>query len=258
MIKEKDKLLKEKDKLLKEVFITQKKANKMLKEKDTLIKEALITQKEASQAQMKGIDKISDVVDKVVSSNVTINTTNNISNKYNINNVSVFLNDNCKEAPNLVDFVNSIDYKVKDLEYIGRVGYVDGISKLLIDNLSEIDITKRPIHCSDIKRMSLYIKDKDEWKRDNKGHEGVRRAIKHVAHKNIQNIDKWKEQNPEHKGVKNQRKQKEFLSIMSNSINCDNDDKMDTKIIRNMMDTIAIDNETMNEIDNSITNKVID
>ena len=111
------------------------------------------------------LEKMSDKFD-----NNTINTINNINNNVNnVNyNINVFLNEQCKDAMNLTDFVKNIHCQIQDLEYTGKAGYVAGISKMLIDNLSNLEVTKRPIHCTDVKRKSMYVKKDNEWKKDNK------------------------------------------------------------------------------------------
>ena len=103
------------------------------------------------------------------------NITNNISNNVNYN-VNVFLNEQCKDAMNLLDFVNNIQCQLEDLEYMGKEGYVEGISKVLIDSLSDMEVTNRPIHCTDSKRKSLYIKNNNEWHKDNNNVE-MKKAI---------------------------------------------------------------------------------
>ena len=177
------------------------------------------------------------VTKAVINNSINNNTTNNF-------NINVFLNENCKDAVNLLDFVNSINCQVSDLEHVGKVGYVEGISKLLIDNLSGLDVTKRPIHCSDTKRMSMYVKDNDEWKRDHNGNEKVRHAIKKVAHKNLMNLAKWKTQYPEHNDIGYGPRKKEYLDIVNNSMQCDTEGtKNEGKILKNVAGMVTIDHE---------------
>ena len=138
------------------------------------------------EQQHKLIEKLSD--------NVGSKTINNINNVNTINmnyNVNVFLNDQCKDAINLVDFVNNVQCQLKDLENVGKIGYVDGISQIFIDNLSVMDVDKRPIHCTDLKRKSMYIKDNNEWKKDDNNTK-VKEAIGEITQKNIKTLDKWR------------------------------------------------------------------
>jgi hypothetical protein len=125
----------------------------------------------------------------------TNNITNNNNNTNNFN-LQFFLNEQCKDALNIGDFVNQIKLQLSDLDMIGRVGYVEGISKIFLRNLKELDVFKRPIHCSDLKRETLYVKDKDAWEKENVENVKIKRAIKEVEHKNIKQIPQWREENP--------------------------------------------------------------
>jgi len=99
--------------------------------------------------------------------NGTHNTTNNTTNSHNKSfNLQFFLNETCKDAMNIMDFVDSIKLQLSDLEGVGELGYVEGISKIIVKNLKELDITQRPVHCTDKKRETMYIKDDDKWEKD--------------------------------------------------------------------------------------------
>jgi hypothetical protein len=100
------------------------------------------------------------VQNTMIQNNITNNTTNN---SFNLN---VFLNEKCKDALNLVDFVNSLQLKLNDFEATGRLGYVEGISKIIVNGLKQMDVHKRPIHCTDVKRETMYIKDQDKWAKE--------------------------------------------------------------------------------------------
>ena len=111
--------------------------------------------------------------------------------------MNLFLNEKCKDAMNMKDFVNSIQLNITDLENVGRLGYVEGMSNIFIDNLQKTDIYKRPVHCSDVKRETLYIKQNDEWIKEGEDKALLRDAIKKIANKNIRQINEWiKEQQP--------------------------------------------------------------
>lgn len=168
-------------------------------------------------------------------------TINNINNNVNYN-INLFLNDQCKDAMSLTDFIDNMKCKLEDLEDVGRLGYVDGISKLFIENLSGMEINKRPIHCTDLKRKSLYIKNNDEWTKDNNNVE-MRKAINKVANKNLNNLNKWRDANPEHHQNGSGAKQQQYLK-MSNEIQTfatDDDGKKGDKIIKNISDVVSID-----------------
>ena len=128
----------------------------------------------------------------------TNNTTNNNINSHNKTfNLNVFLNEDCKDAMNITEFVNSIQLQLSDLEHVGQVGYVDGISNIIIKNLKALDVTKRPVHCTDPKRETIYIKDGDVWEKDEDDNKKLRKMIKSVAFRNCKNTRLFKEKYPE-------------------------------------------------------------
>jgi hypothetical protein len=126
-------------------------------------------------------------------------TNNNIYNHNGDNHfsINVFLNEKCKDAMNITDFVNSIELSTEDMENVGRNGYVKGISSIFIDNLKNTDIHKRPIHCSDRKREVLYVKEHDKWAREGVESDNLIKAVKTVEQKNIRMIHEWAKQHPE-------------------------------------------------------------
>ena len=111
--------------------------------------------------------------------------------------INVFLNEKCKDAMNMTEFVNSIDLTTEDMENVGRNGYVKGISSIFIDNLKNTDIHKRPIHCTDRKREVLYVKEHDKWEREDINSQNMINAVRIVEHKNINLINEWAKQHPE-------------------------------------------------------------
>ena len=123
----------------------------------------------------------------------TITTTNSHNPTFNMN---MFLNEKCKDAMNMKDFVNSIQLNMTDLENVDRLGYVEGMSNIFIDNLQKTDIYKRPVHCSDIKRETLYVKENDQWEREEPNHQKMTNAILAVEHKNVVLVNEWAKANP--------------------------------------------------------------
>ena len=115
------------------------------------------------------------------------NTINNVNSNNKTFNLQVFLNEDCKDAMNITDFVNSINLQLSDLEHVGKVGYVEGISNIIIKNLKALDVTKRPVHCTDPKRETIYIKDGDVWEKDEDDNKKLRKMIKIVAFRNCKN-----------------------------------------------------------------------
>ena len=108
-----------------------------------------------------------------------------------------FLNETCKDAMNLMDFVNTMTLEFSDLEEVGKVGYVEGISNIIIRKLNALDIHKRPIHCSDAKREIMYVKDENVWEKENSTYDKLRKAIKHVTCKNSSLLGPWSKEHPQ-------------------------------------------------------------
>jgi hypothetical protein len=173
---------------------------------------------------------------------VVNNTTNNTTNNNNFN-LQVFLNDTCKDAVNLVDFVESLQVQLKDLEETARLGYSEGVSRIFINGLNELDVNKRPIHCSDAKRETLYIKDQDEWTKDDTNKTKLSKAIKTVGRKNIQQIFEWQKKNPEYKDPESKQNDK-YLNLVYNTMSgstTEEQEKNMTKIIKNITKEVIID-----------------
>jgi hypothetical protein len=170
------------------------------------------------------------------------NTTNNTTNNNNFN-LQVFLNDTCKDAVNLVDFVESLQLQLKDLEETARLGYSEGVSRIFINGLNELDVNKRPIHCSDAKRETLYIKDQDEWTKEDTNKTKISKAIKTVGRKNIQQIFEWQKKNPEYKDPESKQNDK-YLKMVYNTMSgstTEEQEKNMTKIIKNITKEVIID-----------------
>ena len=149
-----------------------------------------------------------------VSYNNSVNTINNLNSNNKTFNLQFFLNETCKDAMNIMDFVKDIKINLTDLEDVGKLGYVDGISNIIINNLKGLEVNKRPVHCSDVKREVLYIKDEDHWSKEK---EKMNYAIKHIAHKNIQMLPEWKEQNPTY-SLNDGHKNDQFMQIVNESM----------------------------------------
>ena len=133
-----------------------------------------------------------DVCSKIQPS--TINNTNSHNNNNNKTfNLQFFLNEECKDAMNLNDFVESVQLQMADLEKIGELGYVEGVSKFIMGKLNETDVNKRPVHCSDAKRETLYVKDDNVWTKEGEENSKIRGAVKKIEKKNIKLLNVWKE-----------------------------------------------------------------
>jgi hypothetical protein len=172
------------------------------------------------------------------------NNNNNNTNSHNKSfNLQFFLNETCKDALNISDFVKSIKPSLEDLETTGRLGYVEGVSNIILKNLNTLDSNMRPIHCTDIKREVLYVKDNDEWIKEQDDKPVFTNAIKVVANANIRNINEWRSSNPGCTAA-DSRKNDMYLKIVSNAMSGSSSDdtcKNINKIIGNVSKKIIID-----------------
>ena len=181
-----------------------------------------------------------DLAHKVGNNNNSNN--NNTTNNNNFN-LQFFLNDTCKNAMNIMDFVSQLQVGIKDLEDTGRLGFAEGISKIFINGLKQMDVSDRPIHCSDFKRETLYIKDKDQWSKENEDKSVLTNAIKHVAHKNLKQIREWTKTHPEYNDSQSKQNDK-YLTIVSESMSGSSQEETNknyTKIIKNIVKETIID-----------------
>jgi hypothetical protein len=174
---------------------------------------------------------------------VNINNTNAHINSHNKTfNLNVFLNETCKDAMNIMDFVDSVKLQLSDLESIGRLGFVEGITNIIIKNLQALDVHKRPVHCSDSKREVMYIKDEDKWEKENEEKKKLRKAIKKIANKNYVLIPEFKEKHPDCiKSSSPYSDQYNKLIIEAMGGSGDNDLEKENKIIRNIAKNVIID-----------------
>jgi hypothetical protein len=172
-----------------------------------------------------------------------INTINNSNSNNKTFNLQFFLNETCKDAMNMKDFIQSLEMSFTELEKMGEIGFAEGMSRLFIDRLNKLDITQRPIHCSDVKREIIHIKDDNKWERDNANLDRLRKIIKQLTHKNILRVDDWRQAN---KGCTeyNSRKNELYLKMNIQAIGPVDDDEVKRdfgKIIRRVAESTAID-----------------
>ena len=172
--------------------------------------------------------------------NNTINYNNNSNNK--TFNLQLFLNETCKDAMNISDFVESIKLQISDLENIGKVGYIEGISDIIIKNLKALDIEKRPVHCTDQKREVMYVKDENIWEKEDENNKKLRKAIRTIAHKNICMFKDFREQYPDCEDY-DSKKNSQYNKIVYEAMGGkgDNDYEKDTKIIKKIAKVVGIE-----------------
>ena len=183
---------------------------------------------------------ILEIVKKDTITNNNNNINNNSHNKtFNLN---FFLNETCKDAMNIMDFVDSLKLQLSDLENLGKLGYVDGISKIIVQNLKSLDETKRPVHCTDSKREVMYVKDDNKWEKENENKQKMRKVIKHVTHKNSKLLKEFKTKYPGCEKSDSKYSDKyDKLIIEAMGGKGDNDLEKEDKIIRNIAKVVIID-----------------
>jgi len=197
--------------------------------------------KELMKYLMKENSELKTMMFEVIK-NGTHNNTNNSHNKSF--NLQFFLNETCKDAMNIMDFVDSIKIQLSDLEKFGEIGYVDGISKIIMNNLNSLDETKRPVHCTDTKREVMYVKDEDKWEKEADNKPKIRKLIKHVTHKNTKLLKDFKTKYPGCEKSDSQYSNKyDKLIIEAFGGKGDDDVVKENKIIKNILKEVTIEKE---------------
>tara|TARA_Y100000361_G_scaffold56790_1_gene49623 strand:+ start:13426 stop:14373 length:948 start_codon:yes stop_codon:yes gene_type:complete len=171
--------------------------------------------------------------------NIVNNTVNN--NKFNLN---VFLNEKCKDAMTLKDFVKSIEVTVKDFINTGEVGFVNGISQIMLNRINDMEIQDRPLHCTDLKRETIYIKDDEKWEKD-ENKQNLRKAVKQVANKNYYTANDWMDETPNSKimGTKEYEDFFKYANESTGGVGEEQTKSFEDKIMKNVMKEVTIDKE---------------
>ena len=202
------------------------------------------------------VDKKDELIDYLMKENKEIkelilelakkdsyNNCNNTVNSHNkAFNLNFFLNETCKDAMNIMDFVDSIKLQLADLEKVGELGYVEGISNIITKNLKQLDVTQRPVHCTDKKRETIYIKDEDKWEKEDEEKKKLRKVIRRVAFKNQRLLPEFKKEHPDC-GKYNSKFSDQYNKIVVESMGGpgDNDYEKEEKIIKNISKNIIVD-----------------
>jgi hypothetical protein len=217
------------------------KHNKKCFEKEK-IKDNEQTDKELIMILIKENNELQKQVLEVIK-NGTNNTVNSNNKTFNL---QVFLNETCKDAMNIMDFVDSIKIQLSDIESIGQLGFVNGISKLIIKNLKALDENMRPVHCSDPKRDSLYVKDANVWEKEDPENKKIKKAIKYISHKNICAIPEWKAKYPDCI-YSDSKKSDQYNHIIIEAMGGpgDNDAEKADKIVKKIAKEVTIDKNTL-------------
>ena len=180
------------------------------------------------EQQKQILEQNKQIIELSKEKNMTIYNTNcnNTFNKFSLN---IFLNEYCKDALNLEEFINSLQIQVSDLETTAKLGYVEGISKIFVRGLKELDLYKRPVHCSDIKREVLYVKEEDKWEKDDDENNKIKHAIQQLTRKNIKQIPLWVDENPCCKNL-NSKKNDDYMKLVSNCMTGISEEEQQTNI----------------------------
>jgi len=196
--------------------------------------------KELIMLLIKENSELKNMIMKVLE-NGTNNTTNNITTHTNSHNkafnLNFFLNETCKNAMNITDFVDSIKLQVSDLMDVGELGYVEGISKIIVKKLNNLDETERPIHCTDKKRETFYIKDQGQWEKEDEERKKIRHTIKTIANKNIRLLPQYREKFPDYNDYDSSHSD-QYSKIVIEAMVTDKD--KDEKIIKNISKVTGI------------------
>ena len=211
---------------------------------DVVISEKLVEYLMKENSELKQM--IIEVCKNVNSGNTTNNSHNNSHNNTHSHNktfnLQFFLNETCKDAMNIMDFVNSIQLQLSDLESVGKLGFVEGISNIITTNLKALDVTQRPVHCTDNKRETIYVKDENKWEKEDEQKNKIRKAIKRVATKNLCLLPKFKEAHPDcSKASSRFSDQYNKIIVEACGGSGDNDAEKEDKIIRKIANNVLID-----------------
>jgi hypothetical protein len=200
--------------------------------------------KENAEFKQLLIDQNKQMIELAKNAGHIVTNNNNTTNNNNFN-LSVYLNETCKDALNIMDFVNQLQVGIKDLEETGRLGFANGISQIFINGLKQIDINNRPVHCSDLKRETLYIKNNNEWNKEDGERKVLTSAIKHVVNKNIKQIPEWTKVHPDFNDSDSKQNDR-YLQIVMESMSGSSQEEANknyNKIIKNIAKETVIHKE---------------
>ena len=219
--------------------IEQKEDTNELKLLTTLVMDVVKQNQELTHQNNELTNKIVDICKNTNHTNILHNNINSNNKTFNLN---VFLNEECKDAMNITDFVDSVKLQLSDLESMGKLGYVEGIATIIVKQLKALDIHKRPVHCSDSKREVMYIKDENKWEKENDEKKHLRKVIKKIAHKNSKLLPQFKEKYPDC-GRSDSKYSDQYNKLIIEAMGGlgDNDSEKEDKIIRKIAKEVTID-----------------
>lgn len=204
----------------------------------------LVEEKKKNQEERKKNEELQNQLIEVAKEGKTINNTHNTHNTNNTQfNLNVFLNEDCKDAVNLIDFIQNLKLSLKDLESMGQLGYVNGMQRIFTNALNDMDVTERPIHCTDIKRETVYVKDKDKWELETGDKSKLKATLHRIEEKNLDLIPEWQKENPNCE-IMNSRENADYINLSLSSLGSDNQkekDKQENKIIKSVLKEVTVD-----------------
>jgi hypothetical protein len=177
---------------------------------------------------------------KVINYNTNSGNTNN--SQLNLN---IFLNETCKNALNFTEFIENIQVTYDDLENNVKMGFVDGMTKIIVDNLKQLEINNRPIHCTDVKRETIYVKEEDQWEKDN-SKDVLQKGIQEITRKNMCQLTEWREDNPEYDDIETEVGEKSIV-LQQNLMAGGKRNEFYPKIIKNIAKETVLDKKRMIE-----------
>ena len=187
-----------------------------------------------------------EVLKNGVQNHTTTITNTNCLNNHQTFNLQFFLNETCKHAMNINEFVETIQVQLSDLERFGEIGYVANLSNIITNNLKALDVTERPVHCTDKKREVIYIKDEDKWEKEDDNKTRLRKAIKKIASKNYRLLPEYREKHPGCQYAESQFSDKYNKMVVEAMGGIGNEDEKEDKIIRNISKNVLIDKGNAN------------
>lgn len=199
-----------------------------------LVLDVVKQNKELTEQNKELTEKIVEICKSSFQSNISHSNINSNNNTFNL---QFFLNETCKNAMNITDFIDSIKLQLSDLENVGKLGYVEGISNIIVNNLNALDETIRPIHCTDKKRETFYVKDQDQWEKDEE-RKRIKKIINKIADKNILLLPQFREKYPEYSNSSSRISDK-YDKMVIEVMNTDLDKK--DKIIKNIAKKVTIE-----------------
>jgi len=206
-----------------------------------MFKEMMRSNKEMQNMFLEQNTKLFEIAKQNTSTNQSNNTNSlNTNNQFNLN---FFLNETCKDAINLTDFINSLQVQVEDFETTGRLGYVEGISRIIMNGIKQMDVNKRPIHCTDVKRETVYVREQNVWEKEDPEKQKLRKAVNRVAQMNLKQLQKWTELNPECTN-NNTKENNEYIHLSLTALGGETreeEEKYMDKIMKNVLREVVVD-----------------